>query len=159
MQNLIALDENSKVWLYHSDRVFSEEEALEIKQKIFEFVRSWVSHNRSLKAYGNLFHRRIIALFVDETKAGASGCSIDTSVHFLKNLGQEYQADFFNRMIFSYVENEEVFTVTAQEFKELYSQGKINDDTLVFDNLVKLKGEFIKNWVKPLNTSWLERFV
>jgi DNA polymerase I-like protein with 3'-5' exonuclease and polymerase domains len=158
MENLIALDANSKVWLYHSDRVFEEDEIPEIKQKIFEFVRSWVSHNRALKSYGNLFHQRIIALFVDESQAGASGCSIDSSVHFIQKLGMEHKSDFFNRMIFSYVVDEQVTTVSSADFKKKYASGEINDNTMVFDNLVKTKEEFISSWVKPLGESWLKRF-
>ena len=159
MENLTALSGSSKVWLYHSDRIFTNEEIPEIKQKIFDFVQIWVSHNRSLKSFGNLFHNRMIALFVDESQAGASGCSIDTSVHFLQKLGIEYNADFFNRMIFSYKQDENVYSVNAEEFRKLYSEGKITDDTLVFDNLVKTKEEFVESWIKPLNESWLKNFV
>ena len=99
MTDLIALDEGSKVWIYHCSDVIPEEKIPEIKQHIFNFVSQWVSHSRELKAYGNIFHNRLLCLFVDESQAGASGCSIDSSVRFIKDLGAHYNVDFFDRMI------------------------------------------------------------
>lgn len=159
MTNLIALNDASKVWLYHSDRVFNDQEIPVIKSKIFEFVRKWVSHNNALKSYGNLFHGRVIALFVDETMSKASGCSIDTSVHFLEALGHQMQADFFKRTLFTTIKDNVVETYSDSEFRNAYQSGIINDHTLVIDNLVKTKSEFLTEWVKPLNDSWLKRFV
>ncbi|MEZ4956316.1 MAG: hypothetical protein R2825_22350 [Saprospiraceae bacterium] len=54
---------------------------------------------------------------------------------------------------------EEVKTATSEEFAMLYKMGEINDETLVFDNLVKTKGELEEKWLKPLNESWHKRFV
>ena len=158
MEELGLLHDDSRVWLYHSDRVFTDSEANEIRQRISDFSKAWVSHNRQLKAFGELYHNRILALFVDETQAGASGCSIDKSVHFIQSLGALYQADFFNRMIFSYRDQEGVKSVSADEFRSLYEQGVINDETEVLDNLVKSKAEFVNGWKKPLINSWLIRF-
>ena len=159
METIIDLSGNSLVWIYQSDRIFSEDEVIGIKNKLSDFVTSWVSHNRMLKSHGDILHRRFIALFVDETQSGASGCSIDASVHFVTRLGLEYKADFFNRMIFSYIKDNEVCTADAAEFKELYAKGVIDDLTMVFDNLVKTKNEFVNSWKKPLGESWLKRFV
>lgn len=159
MTDLIALDASSKVWVYHASKVIPEEKIPEIKQHISDFVGRWVSHDDALKAYGNIFHNRFLCLFVDETQAGASGCSIDGSVRFIKNLGVHYDVDFFDRMIFSYIDNNEVFTVKRPELKALYSEGKISDTTLFFDALVKNKEQFISNWLVPLEDSWMKRMV
>ena len=96
---------------------------------------------------------------VDESLAGASGCSIDKSVHFIKQIEQHYGVDLFDRMTFTYKDGETVKSAPRMEFAELYKMGKINDATLVFDNLVKTKGDFTSNWVKPLGESWHKRMV
>ena len=72
-----------------------------------------------------------------------------------------YKVDFFNRMIFSYLDeaNEKVITLSKDDFKAAYTDGTINDDTLVFDNLVKTKDQFLTEWLKPLKDSWHKRFV
>ena len=78
MDKLENLHSSSKVWLYHSDRVFTDDESREIKIRIKEFTQSWISHNQALKAHGDLLYNRFAVLIVDESHAGASGCSIDT---------------------------------------------------------------------------------
>ncbi len=70
----------------------------------------------------------------DETQAEASGCSIDGSVHFVKELGAEIGVDFFNRMRFSYRDDRgAIHTVGREEFKLLYAQGQLTNDSIVFD--------------------------
>ena len=62
-------------------------------------------------------------------------------------------------MHFSYLENDEVVAVDRNEFAARYEAGKINDETLVFDNLVKTKADFDAKWQVPLGTSWHKRMV
>jgi len=159
LADLIALSDNSRVWLYQADRVLSDEEKDEMKVAIFDFVKQWTAHSKDLLAYGNIFHNRVLGLFVDETLMGASGCSIDSSVKFVTQLGNHFNVDFFNRMLFSYLIDETIYTVTQPELKALYANGTIHDKTLMFDNLVKNKGDFLTSWLKPLEESWVKRFV
>ncbi len=118
-----------------------------------------MSHNRQLKAFGDLIHRQFIVLMVDESQAGASGCSIDSSVRFIKALQAEYQLDLFDRMTFTYLEGEEVKTANRDTFSALYQAGTIDDSTLVFDTLVDNKAKFETAWIKPLGQSWHKRMV
>jgi hypothetical protein len=96
---------------------------------------------------------------VDESNADASGCSIDKSVYFLKNLQAKYSRDLFDRMHFSFKKGEEVITLDRNSFAQAYREGEINDETLVFDTLVKNKGELDRSWTKPLKDSWHKRMV
>lgn len=159
MRDLIALDDASKVWIYQSSRTFSPEEVASVKNEIFHFVQQWTSHNQALMAYGNVFHYRYVALFVDETQSHASGCSIDSSVHFIKHLENKYQTNFFDRMNFTYMKDEVVYDLPSTQMKEAYTSGQINEETLFFNNLVKNKGEFLTSWIIPLRESWHARFV
>lgn len=153
------LPATSRVWTYQSDRLFTAEELPKIETQIQQFARSWVSHSNQLQAFAEIRYDRFVVLMVDESRAGASGCSIDSSVRFMQQLGQEYGVDFFNRMLFAYQKGGEVFSVPRMEFVALYKAGKINDDTLVFDTLVKTKGDLDTKWLKPLGESWHKRMV
>lgn len=159
MHDLIALDDRSKVWIYQAAKPFTIEQVEEIKGHIVNFVGKWASHNNALLAYGNLFHYRYLGLFVDETRSMASGCSIDTSVHFVKELGQKYNVDFFDRMTYTYMVDEQVHTIHHNQMKAAYADGLISDETLFFNNLVKDKGEFLTQWIIPLKDSWQHKFV
>ena len=153
------LSNTSRVWIYQSNEPFSNDKLPQLKAQIQHFVKNWVSHNNQLAAYGDVYHNHFIVLMVDESRAGASGCSIDASVHFLKQLEQVHQVDLFDRMNFAYQQEGTVKTANRDEFAQLYQSGVINDETLVYDTLVKNKATFEEQWLKPLGESWHKRRV
>ncbi|MEL6925777.1 MAG: hypothetical protein AAFO94_17155 [Bacteroidota bacterium] len=157
--NYEELPDSTRVWIYQSSEPFDESQIAAIKQDISSFIAQWVSHNNALRAHGDLLHERFVILMVDESQAGASGCSIDKSVHFIKALEQKYGRNMFDRMNFSYLQQDHIHTVPRDRFVELYEQGQINNRTLVFDNLVKNKLELETKWVKSLEDSWHARMV
>lgn len=159
MTDLIALDDNSRVWIYQADSFFKEEQLEEVQAYIREFVDQWVSHSNDLRAYGNIFHKRFLCLFVDETQAGVSGCSIDSSVRFVNKIGSQFNKNMMEREHFGYIRNDEVLFLHMNNLKEALDKGEVQEDTLFFDNLVKSKAEFIDTWLKPLNESWHKRFI
>lgn len=154
-----TLADQSRIWIYQSNQPFPSSEIENIKTHLQSFCTSWTSHNRWLKADGAILHDRFIVLMVDETQAGASGCSIDKSVHFIQSLEAKYGVNMFDRMLFAYQQDGEIKTAHRDEFSNLYAQNIINDETLVFDNLVKTKADFEQGWVKPLSQSWHKRMV
>ncbi len=157
--DLIALDNSSKIWIYQADRELSYDELDVAREEIHSFLSNWTSHNHELHTYGNIFHRRFLALFVDESQSSnASGCSIDKSVHFVQALGQKLKIDFFNRRQYAYFKNEiDIEVKEIEEFSKSFANNEIQDQTLVFDNLVKTKGQFLEKWVVPLSESWIKR--
>ncbi|MEO1712860.1 MAG: hypothetical protein AAFU60_05940 [Bacteroidota bacterium] len=154
-----ALPDTSRVWIYQSNRIFTEAETQRLKVILQQFAEQWTSHNRALRANASLLHDRFIVLLVDESMAGASGCSIDKSVHFMQAIEQEFGVQLFDRMNFAYQQGSEIRTANRDEFVSLYAQGIITDETIVFDNLVKTKGELSSGWQKPLAESWHARMV
>ena len=154
-----TLPDTTRVWIYQSNRPFEEKDIPAIRESVQAFAQSWISHNRQLRALGDVLHRQFIVLMVDESQADASGCSIDKSVYFLKQLEAEYGVGLFDRMAFTYKEGDQVVTAPRDAFAQLYREGKINDNTLVFDTLVNNKGDFDRHWLKPLGQSWHKRMV
>jgi hypothetical protein len=160
MTELIALDDKSKVWIYQADRFFTDDEMDEIIPAIKDFVTHWVSHSNQLRAYGNLFHHRFICLFVDESaNASASGCSIDSSVRFIKEIGTKYKTDMMGRTSFCYLHEDVVKAIDMNDLASAYANNEIDNSTLFFDNNVKTKEEFLQSWVKQLQDSWHKRFI
>jgi hypothetical protein len=159
MKSIDALNSQARVWIYQANEPFANQEVAEVEHNLQQFAEQWVSHNNQLKAGAAILHARFLVLAVDETQAGASGCSIDSSVNFLKKLGAHYQRDLFDRLRFSYVDNGAVHTVSKDDFAQLYQDGTINDETLVFDPLVKTVEELSSGFQKPLKDSWHSRFV
>lgn len=158
MTNYNELSPQSKVWIYQSNRPFSKAETNEIQQKLSTFAQQWAAHGRGLKAYGKLYFQQFIVLIVDESQHGASGCSIDSSVHFLKNLQQKYGVNLFDRMNMAYrTSSNQVATANRMGFQQLVNEGTVHDGTIVFNNLVRNKEEFETKWEVPMQESWHKR--
>ncbi|OAV44989.1 hypothetical protein [Lewinella sp. 4G2] len=157
---LSTISPESRIWIYGAERALNAEEEKVVKSAMQAYVKEWVSHRKELKAAADVLHGRFLVIAVDETQAEASGCSIDGSVNKIKEIGAEIGVDFFNRMRFSYRdESGEIQTVSKDEFKELYHSGKLPNDTIVFDTLIKEVGELRQIFERPLEDSWHSRMV
>ncbi len=154
-----TLPTTARVWIYQAKQGFPTAATPLVREKVQRFTEHWISHNRQLRAYGDVWHDRFVVLMVDESKAGASGCSIDSSVRFLKQLQMEYGVDLFDRMVFAYQDGDTVKALNRDDFAAAYRSGAINDQTIVFDTLVKTKGEFDSGFQKPLGKSWHARLL
>lgn len=157
---LPSLPDHARVWIYPAERPFNETEKVTVLKHASEFAQRWVAHNHQLKAAAEVLEDQFLVLAVDESQAGASGCSIDSSVRFVQQLGAELGVDFFNRMLFTFRNDAgEAVTVGRSDFKAHYAAGAIKDDTPVFDPLVKTIGELKEGFEKKLSESWHRRMV
>lgn len=159
MHDLIAFPDTSRVWIYQSNQPFSKNVLEDVNELTQLFVKEWTSHNHLLKATGGVIHDLFIVLVVDESQAGASGCSIDKSVRFIQFVEQQYNRSMFDRLTFAYLEEEEVKLIHKDELTAAYAEGRIHDETLFFDHLVKTKGEYLQRWLVPLKESWHKRMI
>ncbi len=153
------LPDTSRVWVYTASRQLAEDEQANIQRHLDEFVVKWTAHRQALKAVAEIRNGRFLILAVDESQAGASGCSIDASVHFLQGLGNHFQIDFFDRMTFFADNGEGFLPYSQQEFTAAYESGELTDDSPVVDPLVNSKAQLEASFVKPLKDSWHKRFV
>lgn len=157
-RDLIALPDTSRVWIYQSPVMIDDDTTEKIKADIYDFTMQWASHGQELDCYGHLFHYQFLVLVVDGSNL-PSGCSIDSSVHFIQGLNEKYNVDFLDRMTFTYLEEDHVHSLPSTDFKSAVSDGKINEHTLVFNNLVDNKTDFLEKWIVPVNESWHKRFL
>jgi hypothetical protein len=145
---------HSRVWIYQSDRKLTADELVQIQMNLDNFTRSWTAHNNQLKAKAEIRHNRFLVLIVDESQAGASGCSIDKSVNFMKQIEQQFGINLFDRFNLAYRDGEEVLSVPRHQFEELLKAGTINTQTIVFNNLVQNVTELQTKWEVPFKDSW-----
>src|SRR5689334_10662877 len=131
----------SRVWLYLSSREFTEPEVHELNELLKKFCIQWTAHGMNLHAYGEVLHQRFILLLADETHAGASGCSIDKSVHFIQEIERKYNTQLFDRMLIAFQDGEVVNVIRANDVKNFLKEGKLNEDTRIFNTLAQTKEE------------------
>jgi len=156
-QHLLPTDfsAQSRVWIYQSSRLFSISEALHIEEQVTSFCARWLSHGDDVRAYGNLFFGQFVLLMTDE-RTGVSGCSTDSSVRFIKQLGQQFGVDFFNRTNLAFFVGEKVQTLPLNQLQYAIENGFITPETLYFNNTVTTKQELEKSWIIPVKASWLQ---
>lgn len=150
----MTISQDSRIWIYQSNRVFNEAEVAHIQQKLNEFTSQWLAHGHKLAALGEVRFNQFIILSVDEMQAGATGCSIDKSVKLIQEIEQKLSLNLFDRFRIAYRDGEDIISCNRQEFEELIKAGKVNEQTLVFNNLISTRKELETNWQVPLKSSW-----
>jgi hypothetical protein len=153
-----ALPEESKIWIYQSNRKLSEVEVAEIDAAVKAFVEQWAAHGTGLEASYLIKYDRFIILAVNQESQSATGCSIDASVHFIQQLEQKYGVDLLDKMNVTFKQGEFITHKPLIEFKKLAKDKSVSANTIVFNNLVNTVGEWQDYWEVPAGESWHSRF-
>lgn len=98
MNHFKEMNPNSKLWIYQANRELTSTEIDWIQTQLDAYTADWAAHGNQLHAAAKTLENHFIALAVDSTQAVASGCSVDNSVRFIKDLGKELNVDFFDRL-------------------------------------------------------------
>lgn len=152
------MPEHSRIWIYQSNRKFSDEEIKNIEEKLRKFTEEWAAHATPLKSSYALKYNRFIVLAVDQEEHPASGCSIDASVKLIQELEQMYQVDLLDKMNVTFKNGEFIAYKSLLDFKKMVKNRAVSADTIVFNNLVNNLGEFYEFWEVPASESWHARF-
>ena len=152
------LPDESKIWIYQSNRKFSDEEFAEIATATQNFVDNWAAHGTGLSASYQLKYNRFIILAVDTDMQSATGCSIDDSVRFIQDLEKKYDVDLLDKMNVTFRNGEHIAHKPLAEFKKMAKEKAVSGNTIVFNNLVNTLGEWNEFWEVPAIESWHSRF-
>ncbi|GAA4197618.1 hypothetical protein GCM10022289_05100 [Pedobacter jeongneungensis] len=150
----MSFSPQSRVWIYQSDRKFTSAEENEILNKLASFTNQWKAHGNELLAKAEIRYGFFIILTVDESQAGVTGCSIDSSVRLIKEIEQEYHVDLFNRFNMAYKVNGEVVVNSKEDFETLVNIKQVTPETIVFNNMVQNLSELETKWEVPFQNSW-----
>ena len=152
------LADRARVWIYQANIQLTENETTELQMGAQKFATSWATHGVGLKASAKVFHNQFLVLAVDESDQHASGCSIDSSVAFVKQAEKQFNLNFFDRSKVAVQNGEEVTLEPLNQLKNKIAEGKIQNDTITFNNLVATKGEMKEKWLAPAQDTWLARY-
>src|SRR5690606_41648575 len=87
-----------RIWIYQSNRELSEQEVALAENKLHGFTEQCKAHGKELAARAEVRYNRLVILFLNEDLEAASGCSIDSSLRFLKVIEVELGIVLFDRM-------------------------------------------------------------
>jgi hypothetical protein len=147
--------DESRVWIYQSNRPFRPNEIEEMDEQLKNFYLQWQSHGSQVKGWANILFDRFVVVIADEDKTNVGGCSTDSMVRIIKSFERQYQIELFDRMTIAFLVNEKVEPLPLNQIKYGLERGILKEDTLLFNNLVTTKKAFLDEWLVPLNESWL----
>lgn len=154
-----SLAPDSRIWIFQSTRQLSENDVNVAGSMLDAFTNSWAAHGTPLRTSYDIRHKYFIILAADESFNEASGCSIDESVHAIKELEQRLGTKLFDRQQTAFLLGDSIKLIALGDLKENFRQGIWNEGTLTFNNLVDLKKQLESQWIVPAGQTWLKRYL
>ena len=154
-----TLPENSKIWIYQSDRKFYPQEIEEINKKAEAFLSNWSQDDKGISASYQIKYNRFIIFAADTSNISLSIESIDASVMFIINLQNEYKIELLDKLNVCFKQGEFVQYQELKTFQKLIKSKSISAKTIVFNNLINTKEELDDSWEIPITESWHNRFI
>ncbi len=154
-----SLPDTARIWIYQCNRSFSDDELDTLRSQLTDFLTQWTAHGADLKAGYEIPYNRFIVIGLDQSVNSASGCSIDASVRFIQELEQRFDVDLLDKMNVSFKQGEYVAYKPLLDFKKLAKARSVSKNTIVFNNLVATKREYLESWEVPAEESWHSRFM
>lgn len=151
------LDPTSRVWIYQANRKLHESEIAFIEQFLKREIEEWSAHGASLQAGFEIRFDQIICIFADERQHAASGCSIDSSTRWFKDLGEKFSIDFFDRSV-AIVQEKNLQLVPLLGIKKAIEEGILHPDCLIATLQVANLATYSNQWPEMAQDSWLKRY-
>jgi len=152
-----SLPPQSKIWIYQSDKAFTEAQILEIANLIAPFIEQWQRHGANLNASYIIKYNRFIIIAVDEHDE-VSGCSVDASVHLIQKIEQKFGVNLTDKLKVAYKEGDTIALSTLADFKKQIALSNITPETIVFNNIVNTVATLKTDWEIPIKQSWLKKY-
>ena len=153
------LPDHARVWIYQANRKLSDDEVASIKDQTAAFLTQWTAHGANLEAGFEIKYNRFIIIGLNQDNASASGCSIDASVHFIQDLEKQFNVDLLDKMNVTFYTGEFIAHKPLSDFRKMAKAKSVSPKTVVFNNLVNTKIDYLENWEVPAKDSWHSRFL
>ena len=151
-----SLPDASRVWIFGSDRALTEAGTTALLKGVDEHLANWKAHGEPLTV-GSQFHDgRFLVIAVDQSTAGATGCSVDGLFRVLQGLESSVGANLVGGGRVFYRGPESVVqSTTRDKIPELVASGAITKNTVVFDTTITDLGKFRSGFEKRAKESWI----
>ena len=106
-----------------------------------------------------LLSLELIKKQLKQVAAQASGCSIDSSVRFIQDLEKEFDIVLLDKMNVTFKQGEYFVHKQLSDFRKMAKTRAVTKESIVFNNLVENKQEYLKHWEVPAAQSWHSRFM
>jgi hypothetical protein len=152
-----TLPDASRVWVFGSDRPLTEEGTVTLLKGVDEYLSNWKAHGEPLTVGSQLRDHRFLVVAVDQSTAGATGCSIDGFFRVLQGLEPKVGASLVGGgRVFYRDGTGAVQSASRADVAGLATSGAITKDTVVFDTSLTDLGAFRSGFEKRAKESWIK---
>lgn len=152
---LEELPDSARTWVFGADRTLDAAAAAALLREVDRFLSQWRAHGTALTVGRDWRCGRFLTIAVDQSTAGASGCSIDGLFRSLKALGPALGASLVTSGLVFYRDGARaVQSVDRECFTGLSVEGSVRPDTRVFDPTVATLGEWRARFELTAAQSW-----
>lgn len=149
------LPDSSRAWVFGSDCALDTSAEDLLLREVDRFLAQWHAHGAPLTTARDWQYGRFLTVAVDQSTAGASGCSIDGLFRALKSLESRLGASLITSgLVFFRDAKGEIQAVDRERFAALGAEGKIKSNTRVFDPTVTTLGEWRVRFELDAAKSW-----
>ncbi len=146
---------SSRTWVFASDRTLSSSQSAQLLSAVDQFLAEWKAHGEPLTVGRDWKHNRFLTVAVDQSTAGASGCSIDGLFRILKSIEHRVGASLVTSGLVLYRDRSgAIRSVTRETFAKLARAGEVDRGTTVFDPSVTSLAEWRSNFESDVAHSW-----
>jgi hypothetical protein len=150
-----SLPAHARLWIFAAERPLAADEQDRLLGAVDEFLDGWKAHGEPLAAARDLRYGQFLFVAVDESNAGASGCSIDAMVRSLVTLERELGLELVNHGPVLYRTEQGIARADRPRFAALARQGTVTPETMVFNNTLTRIGELEEGrWEVPASEAW-----
>lgn len=150
-----SLPDTSRTWVFPADHSLSRSQTAQLLNAVDEFLAQWKAHGDPLTVGRSWRDDRFLTVAVDQSTAGASGCSLDGLFRILKSIEGRIGASLVpSGMIFFRDKSGVIQSVNREDFVKLAAKGEITDATTVFDPTVASLGEWRAQFQTDVGHSW-----
>ena len=153
------LPEDSRVWIYQSDRNFTEPDIKIIENKTTLFLSNWKAHGNDLQASYLIIENRFLVIAVNERFNPIGGCSIDYSLQLVNDISSTINLDLLNRLNINYRSKNIIKSISLRDLKNRIKSRSLSPETIIFNTTVKTKKDLLNDFEVKISSSWLSKFI
>jgi hypothetical protein len=153
--SLTEISSEAKAWVYTSNQNFTESQLSNIEKYAEVFLSQWDSHGKIVKGNIQVLHNRFIAVFADTEGDTMCGRAQDSSLKFMKELEEILEVKLLDRMLVAINQKGTIETLPFMELRNKITSGEIAKSTTFYNGLVASKEQFLNDWERPIEGSWL----
>jgi hypothetical protein len=151
------ISDHARVWVYQANRPLREAELEGVHSYLAREMAAWAAHGEALQGSFDVRFGQVFVVAVDEQVNQASGCSIDASTRWFKELGAALGIDFFDRSS-AVVQGESLLLIPFLGTKQAVSEGILKADSLVIPLQTADVATYRTGWLVPASSTWLAKY-